>query len=61
MPNANSHVVTKQLEESNQRYRKLLDKQEQQIIRLEQIDWFNPMRCRNRLMALSQALMGFMQ
>ncbi|KTD82558.1 LegC2/C7 family Dot/Icm T4SS effector [Legionella waltersii] len=31
-------VVTKQLEESNQRYRRLLDRQEQQIIRLEQID-----------------------
>ncbi|HGF0779048.1 TPA: LegC2/C7 family Dot/Icm T4SS effector, partial [Legionella pneumophila] len=31
-------VVTKQLEESNQRYRKLLDRQEQQVIRLEQID-----------------------
>ena len=31
-------VVTKQLEQSNQRYRKLLDRQEQQIIRLEQID-----------------------
>ncbi|AGH55399.1 LegC2/C7 family Dot/Icm T4SS effector [Legionella pneumophila] len=31
-------VVTKQLGESNQRYRKLLDRQEQQIIRLEQID-----------------------
>ncbi len=31
-------VVTKQLEQSNQRYRKLLDRQEQQIIRLEQMD-----------------------
>lgn len=31
-------LVTKQLEESNQRYRELLDRQEQQIIRLEQID-----------------------
>ncbi|HAT9712930.1 TPA: hypothetical protein JBD70_15345 [Legionella pneumophila subsp. pneumophila] len=31
-------VVTKQLGESNQRYRKLLDRQEQQIIRLEQLD-----------------------
>ncbi|HHM2297796.1 TPA: LegC2/C7 family Dot/Icm T4SS effector [Legionella anisa] len=31
-------VVTKQLEQSNQRYRRLLDRQEQQIIRLEQID-----------------------
>lgn len=31
-------VVTKQLEQSNQRYRQLLDRQEQQIIRLEQID-----------------------
>ncbi|HIF0302623.1 TPA: hypothetical protein ACXYLJ_002929 [Legionella pneumophila] len=35
-------VVTKQLEESNQRYRKLLDRQEQQIIRLEQIDVDQP-------------------
>ncbi|MCZ4798211.1 hypothetical protein [Legionella pneumophila] len=31
-------MVTKQLEESNQRYRRLLDRQEQQIIRLEQMD-----------------------
>ncbi|HAU0134577.1 TPA: hypothetical protein JBF03_10405 [Legionella pneumophila] len=31
-------VVTKQLEESNQRYRELLDRQEQQVIRLEQIE-----------------------
>ena len=31
-------VVTKQLEQSNQRYRTLLDRQEQQIIRLEQLD-----------------------
>ncbi|HGC5940504.1 TPA: LegC2/C7 family Dot/Icm T4SS effector [Legionella pneumophila] len=31
-------VVTKQLEQSKQRYRKLLDRQEQQIIRLEQLD-----------------------
>ncbi len=31
-------VVTKQLEQSNQRYRKLLGRQEQQIIRLEQLD-----------------------
>lgn len=35
-------VVTKQLEQSNQRYRKLLDRQEQQIIRLEQIDLYQP-------------------
>ncbi|MCZ4786701.1 hypothetical protein O6D23_02890 [Legionella pneumophila] len=35
-------VVTKQLEQSNQRYRKLLDRQEQQIIRLEQIDVYQP-------------------
>ena len=52
-------VVTKQLEESNQRYRKLLDRQEQQIIRLEQIDVVQPEEVQESFHGVKPSINGF--
>ncbi|CEG59202.1 LegC2/C7 family Dot/Icm T4SS effector [Legionella fallonii] len=52
-------VVTKQLEESNQRYRKLLDRQEQQIIRLEQIDVVQPDEVQESFDGVKPSINGF--
>ncbi|WP_133137685.1 LegC2/C7 family Dot/Icm T4SS effector [Legionella rowbothamii] len=52
-------VVTKQLEESNQRYRKLLDRQEQQIIRLEQIDVVQPEEVQESFDGVKPSINGF--
>ncbi|HAU1397863.1 TPA: LegC2/C7 family Dot/Icm T4SS effector [Legionella pneumophila] len=52
-------VVTKQLEESNQRYRKLLDRQEQQIIRLEQIDMVQPEEVQESFDGVKPSINGF--
>ncbi|HEO1390693.1 TPA: hypothetical protein VAH75_002932 [Legionella pneumophila] len=52
-------VVTKQLEESNQRYRKLLDRQEQQIIRLEQIDVVQPEEVQESFDGVKPSVNGF--
>ncbi|HHX8417276.1 TPA: LegC2/C7 family Dot/Icm T4SS effector [Legionella pneumophila] len=52
-------VVTKQLEESNQRYRKLLDRQEQQIIRLEQIDVDQPEEMQESFDGVKPSVKGF--
>ncbi|CZP11426.1 ATPase involved in DNA repair [Legionella pneumophila] len=52
-------VVTKQLEESNQRYRKLLDRQEQQIIRLEQIDVDQPEEMQESFDGVKPSINGF--
>ena len=52
-------VVTKQLEESNQRYRKLLDRQEQQIIRLEQIDVDQPEEVQESFDGVKPSVNGF--
>ena len=52
-------VVTKQLEESNQRYRKLLDRQEQQIIRLEQIDVVQPDEVQESFDGVKPSITGF--
>ncbi len=52
-------VVTKQLEESNQRYRKLLDRQEQQIIRLEQIDMVQPDEVQESFDGVKPSINGF--
>lgn len=52
-------VVTKQLEESNQRYRKLLDRQEQQIIRLEQIDVVQPEEVQESCEGVKPSINGF--
>ena len=52
-------VVTKQLEESNQRYRKLLDRQEQQIIRLEQMDVYQPEEVQESFDGVKPSINGF--
>lgn len=52
-------VVTKQLEESNQRYRKLLDRQEQQIIRLEQMDVVQPDEVQESFDGVKPSINGF--
>lgn len=52
-------VVTKQLEESNQRYRKLLDRQEQQIIRLEQMDVVQPDEAQESFDGVKPSINGF--
>lgn len=52
-------LVTKQLEESNQRYRKLLDRQEQQIIRLEQIDVVQPEEVQESFYGVKPSVNGF--
>ncbi|HBD7253170.1 TPA: hypothetical protein KKX04_002708 [Legionella pneumophila] len=52
-------VVTKQLAESNQRYRKLLDRQEQQIIRLEQIDVVQPDEVQESFDGVKPSINGF--
>lgn len=52
-------IVTKQLEESNQRYRKLLDRQEQQIIRLEQIDVYQFKETQESFDGIKPSINGF--
>ena len=52
-------IVTKQLEESNQRYRKLLDRQEQQIIRLEQIDVYQSEETQESFDGVKPSIKGF--
>ncbi len=52
-------VVTKQLEESNQRYRKLLDRQEQQIIRLEQINVYQSDEVQESFDGVMPSINGF--
>ncbi|MFO8785463.1 hypothetical protein SDB96_15520 [Legionella pneumophila serogroup 1] len=52
-------VVTKQLEESNQRYRRLLDRQEQQIIRLEQMDMYQSDEVQDSFDGVKPSINGF--
>ncbi|CEG59123.1 LegC2/C7 family Dot/Icm T4SS effector [Legionella fallonii] len=52
-------VVTKQLEESNQRYRKLLDRQEQQIIRLEQMNVYQSDEVQESFDGVRPSINGF--
>lgn len=51
--------VTQELEESNQRYRKLLDWQEEQIVRLENIDIVQPERTRELFAGVKPSINGF--
>jgi hypothetical protein len=52
-------IVTKQLEQSNQRYRTILDRQEQQIIRLEQIDVDQPDEVQESFDGIKPSINGF--
>jgi chromosome segregation ATPase len=52
-------LVTKQLEQNNQRYRTILDRQEQQIIRLEQMEVDKPDEAQESFDGVKPSINGF--